>query len=486
MNLICDNDSGFGTADKKENCGVVGIYGHPNATDYCILGMHSLQHRGQESAGIAVSDGDTLRGHTGMGLVSDVFPRDLQSKLTSWGDTAIGHVRYSTAGSSNIANAQPMLVEYSLGQMAVAHNGNLVNAMLLRDEYEAHGHIFQGTSDTEVIIHLIAKPSHISKPDPLAHVCRHLQGSFCLILLHPEKMEAARDARGIRPLCIGKLPNGAYMVASETCALDILDAEFVREVEPGEIVTIDKNGLHSRFFQEPGTITPSHCIFEQVYFADPSSKIFGENVHQVRLAMGRKLAQESHVDADIVIPVPNCARCAAQGYAAESGIPYDRGFTVSHYAGRSFIEPEQPMRDLAVKMKLNVIREVVEGKRVIVVEDSVVRGTTTRGKMSALRRAGAKEIHLRVASPPIKHPCFYGIDFPSKNELIANDKTIEEIRDYLEIDSLHYISLDGMLDCVQKPKDHYCNACWSGNYPIPVDEMVNRYTHDLFQKKLFE
>ena len=486
MNHICDNEGCFSTADKKENCGVVGIFDHPNASDYCILAMHSLQHRGQESAGIAVSDGDTIRGHNGMGLVSDVFPRDLQQQLTNWGDTAIGHVRYSTAGSSNIANAQPMLVEYSLGQMAVAHNGNLVNAMLLRDEYEAHGHIFQGTSDTEVIIHLIAKPSHISKPDPLAHVCRHLQGSFCLVLLHAEKMEAARDARGIRPLCIGKLPNGSYMVASETCALDIVDAEFVREVEPGEIVTIDKNGLHSRFFQEPQTVNPAHCIFEQVYFADPSSKIFGENVHQVRLAMGKQLAKESAVEADIVIPVPNCARCAAQGYAAESGIPYDRGFTVSHYAGRSFIEPEQPMRDLAVKMKLNVIREVVEDKRVVVVEDSVVRGTTTRGKMSALRRAGAKEIHLRVASPPIKHPCFYGIDFPSKNELIANDKTVEEIRDYLEIDSLHYISLEGMLSCVEKPNAHYCTACWSGIYPIPVDEMVNRFTHDMFQKKLFE
>ncbi len=486
MNYTCENDGCFSTADKKENCGVVGIFDHPNATDYCILAMHSLQHRGQESAGIAVSDGDTMRGHNGMGLVSDVFPSELQQKLTNWGDTAIGHVRYSTAGSSNIANAQPMLVEYSLGQMAVAHNGNLVNAMLLRDEYEAHGHIFQGTSDTEVIIHLIAKPSHISKPDPLAHVCRHLQGSFCLLLLQPDKLEAARDSRGIRPLCIGKLPNGSYMVASETCALDILEAEFVREVEPGEIVTIDKNGLHSRFFHEPGTISPAHCIFEQVYFADPSSKIFGENVHQVRLEMGKQLAKESHVDADIVIPVPNCARCAAQGYSTQSGIPYDRGFTVSHYAGRSFIEPEQPMRDLAVKMKLNVIREVVAGKRVIVVEDSVVRGTTTRGKMSALRRAGAKEIHLRVASPPIKHPCFYGIDFPSKNELIANDKTVDEIRNYLEIDSLHYISLEGMLSCVEKPNSHYCTACWSGKYPIPVDEMVNRYTHDMYQKKLFE
>ena len=492
MHIYCDQstpddyESTTTGPDKKENCGVVGIYGHPNATDYCVLAMHALQHRGQESAGIAVSDGEELRGHTGMGLVSDVFPKDLQQKMTNWGNTAVGHVRYSTAGSSNIANAQPMLVEYSLGQMAVAHNGNLVNAMLLRDEYEAHGHIFQGTSDTEVIIHLIAKPTHISKPDPLAHVCRHLQGSFCLLLLTPEKIEAARDARGIRPLCIGRLDNGGYIVASETCALDIVDAEFIREVEPGEIVTIDKNGIHSRFFEEPGSITPSHCIFEQVYFADPSSMVFGENVHQVRLAMGRQLASEAPVDADIVIPVPNCATCAAQGYSVESGIRYDRGFTVSHYAGRSFIEPEQPMRDLAVKMKLNVIREVVKDKRIIVVEDSVVRGTTTRGKMSALRQAGAKEIHLRVASPPIKHPCFYGIDFPRKSELIANERSVEDIRDYLGIDSLHYISLEGMLKCVKKPNDHYCNACWSGNYPISVDEIVSRYSQDRFQKKLFE
>ncbi|MBN2065024.1 MAG: amidophosphoribosyltransferase [Sedimentisphaerales bacterium] len=472
--------------DKKENCGVVGIYGHPNATDLCVLAMHALQHRGQESAGIAVSNGEDIRGHVGMGLVSDVFPKEQQQKMTTWGDTAIGHVRYSTAGSSNIANAQPMLVEYSLGQMALAHNGNLVNAMLLRDEYEAHGHIFKGTSDTEVIIHLLAKPTHISKPDTFAHVCRHLQGSFCLLLLTPEKIEAARDARGIRPLCIGRFANGGYIIASETCALDIVDAELVREVEPGEIVTIDKNGLHSRYYEQPGTVKPAHCIFEQVYFANPSSMVFGENVHNVRLAMGRQLAREAGVDADIVVPVPNCATCAAQGYAQESGIPYDRGFTVSHYAGRSFIEPEQPMRDLAVKMKLNVIREVVEGKRVIVIEDSIVRGTTTRGKMSALRRAGAKEIHLRVASPPIKNPCFYGIDFPSKKELIANERSVEEIAKYLGIDSLHYISLEGMLSCVSKPADHYCNACWSGKYPISVDEIVTRYSQDRFQKKLFE
>ncbi len=470
--------------EAKESCGLAGIYNHQGAVDKVYMALHALQHRGQESAGIAISDGRQIHGHTGMGLVSDVFGQPLQGELAKLGNTAIGHVRYSTSGSSSLNNAQPLLVEYSLGQLAIAHNGNLINAMLLRDEYEAHGHIFKGTSDSEIIVHLLAKPSHIAKPDTLAHVLGHLQGSFCLLLLTPDKLEAARDPYGIRPLCLGRLPDGAWMVASETCALDIVDAEFIREVEPGEIITLDKNGLHSRFYAKGGR--PAHCIFEQVYFADPSSTIFGENVHLVRSEMGRQLAREAPVEADLVTPVPNCARCAAGGYAEESGIPYSRGFTVSHYAGRSFIEPEQPMRDLAVKMKLNVIREVVKDKRLVVIEDSVVRGTTTRGKMGALRRAGAKEIHLRVASPPIRYPCFYGIDFPSREELIANKRTIEEIREYLEVDSLAYLSLEGMLSCVKSPPDHYCNACWSGKYPIPVDCAVSKFAFERYQKKLFE
>jgi len=470
----------------KEKCGVFGIYGDPGAVEKCYFGLHSLQHRGQESAGIAISDGETIYKHTGMGLVSEVFPQPILRQLSEKGNIAIGHVRYSTAGSSCVANAQPMLVDYSCGQVAVAHNGNLVNASLLRDEYEAYGHIFQGTSDKEIIVHLLAKPTHISKPDTLAHVLNHLQGAYCLLFLFPDRIEAARDPYGIRPLCIGQLDSGAYVVASETCALDIIDANFVREVEPGEIVTLDKHGIRSRFFDGPGNVTPAHCIFEQVYFSDPSSEIFGENVHVVRHRMGKQLAREAPVDADMVIPVPNCARCAAGGYAEESGIMYERGFTVSHYAGRSFIEPEQPMRDLAVRMKLNVIREVVRDKRLVVIEDSVVRGTTTRGKMGALRRAGAKEIHLRVASPPIRHPCFYGIDFPSHQELIANEKSVGQIRDYLEVDSLHYLSLEGMLSCVKHPPAHYCTACWSGKYPIPVDYSVSKFTHDRFQKRLFE
>jgi amidophosphoribosyltransferase len=378
------------------------------------------------------------------------------------------------------------MAEYSQGEIAVAHNGNLINALLLRDEYEAHGHIFKGSSDSEIIIHLLAKPTHVTKPDTLAHVLNHLQGSYSLLFLYPDRIEAARDPYGNRPLCIGKTEYGAYVVASETCALDIVDARFVREVAPGEIVVLDKDGIHSRYFDGPKTVTPAHCIFEQVYFADPSSTIFGENVHRVRHEMGRQLAREAPADADVVLPVPNCARCAAGGYSEESGIAYDRGFTVSHYAGRSFIEPEQPMRDLAVKMKLNVIRDVVKDKRLVVIEDSVVRGTTTKGKMGALRRAGAKEIHLRVASPPVRCPCYYGIDFPSREELIANEKSIDEIRDYLEIDSLHYLSLEGMLSCVKEPPDHYCTACWSGKYPVPVTQISGPQMLERNQLRMFE
>ena len=480
------NGGGPSAYEVKEKCGLFGIFAHPGAVEMCYFGLHALQHRGQESAGMAISDGQTLYGHTGMGLVGEVFPQARLRQMSPLGNSAIGHVRYSTSGSSRLENAQPLLVEYSIGQIAVAHNGNLINANLLRDEYEAYGHIFKGTSDSEIIIHLMAKPTHISKPDPLAHVLNHLQGAFCLLFLYPDRIVAARDPYGIRPLCIGRLENDSYAVASETCALDIVEAQFVREVEPGEIVTIDENGLHSRFFDGPHTVTPAHCIFEQVYFADPSSTIFGENVHQVRHEMGRQLAREAPADADLVIPVPNCARCAAGGYAEESGITYARGFTVSHYAGRSFIVPEQPTRDLAVKMKLNVIKEVVRGKRLVVIEDSIVRGTTTHGKMGALRRAGAKEIHLRVACPPIRHPCFYGIDFPSREELIANNRTVEEIRQYLEVDSLVYLSLEGMLSCVKHPPEHYCSACWSGKYPIPVHHAVSKFAAERYQKKLFE
>jgi amidophosphoribosyltransferase len=358
--------------------------------------------------------------------------------------------------------------------VAVAHNGNLVNAGDLRRRREADGAIFQTTSDTEVILHLLANPQYAEQPDPLAAVLRELRGAYCLLFIFPDRIEAARDPFGLRPLCIGRLESGHFCVASETCALDIVDAEYLRDVEPGEIVTLDAEGLSSRRFIERSQIRPAQCVFELVYFSDPASDVFGQNVHMFRVALGRQLAREHPADADYVIPVPNCARCAAIGYSEESGLPRGRGFVTSHYSGRSFIMPTQDQRDLAVKMKLNVIREAVRGKRLVVVEDSVVRGTTTRGKMGALRKAGAKEIHLRVASPPIRHACYYGIDFPSRQELVATRRSIDEIREFLEVDSLAYLSLEGMLGCAKQHATHYCNACFSGNYPMSVDEPMEK------------
>lgn len=468
----------------KHHCGLFGIFDDPGAVSATYLGLFAQQHRGQEGAGICSSDGREIKRFAGLGLVSQVFDKRSLEELRN--PIAIGHVRYSTTGASTSANLQPMLVQHMGSQMAVAHNGNLINAALLRSEYEHHGHIFQTTTDSETIIHLLAKPTHQTNRDTLAHVLNHLQGAYSLLFLYPDRLVAARDPWGIRPLCIGRKANGAWVVASETVALEKVEADYLRDVEPGEIVTIDKAGLSSYFFVEKGETTPAHCIFEQIYFANPSSDVFGENVHLVRKAMGRALAQEASVEADAVIPVPNCARCASMGYSEESGIPLERGFTTSHYTGRSFILPEQDMRDLAVKMKLSVIRPSVDGKRLVVVEDSVVRGTTTRGKMGALRQAGAKEIHLRVASPPIRHPCFYGIDFPEAESLIANNRTVEEIRDYLEVDSLHYLSVEGMLECVRHASDHYCTACFTGAYPIPVDQPVSKFSLERRQLKMFD
>ena len=470
----------------KEECGIFGIFGDPDAVQKTYFGLHSLQHRGQESAGIASSDGEYIHCYTGMGHVSRVFRagRGILERLNN--PIAIGHVRYSTTGSTTPMNAQPFLSEFSRGQVAVAHNGNLINASLLRDEYEAYGHIFKSSNDTEIIVHLMAKPSHVTKPDPLGHVLNHLQGAYSLLFLFPDRIEAARDPYGIRPLCLGKTKDGVYCAASESCAFDTIEAEYIRDVEPGEIVTLDKDGMHSRFFITPGTIVPAHCIFEHVYFAKQSSTIFGENVHEVRKESGRQLAREHPVEADVVIPVPDSGTSAAVGYSSESGIPFDMGFVRSHYIGRTFISPTQSMRDLGVKLKLTVVKEVVKDKRVIVIDDSVVRGTTTKGKMRTLRQAGAKEVHLRVACPPIKHPCFYGVDFPTREELLANRRTIEQIRDFLEVDSVGYISLEGLLRCASLPADHYCTACWSGKYRIPVSTMVNKFSMERHQMQLFD
>jgi len=468
----------------RHHCGLFGVYGHPDAVYLTHLGLYALQHRGQESAGIVSTNGERLLRHADLGLVSQVFDERKLERIR--GRVAIGHVRYSTTGSCTEANSQPLLFSFAGGQVAIAHNGNLINAALLRRNYEKVGHIFQTTSDTEVIIHLLAKPTHQTKKHPLNHVLNHLQGAYSLLLLFPDRMVALRDPLGFRPLCLGRTKCGAVVVASESKALDMIDAVYERDVEPGEIVTITDEGATSRRFGGDLGGRGAACIFEQVYFADPSSVVFGENVHLARVAMGRRLAREAPVPGgDLVVPVPTCGQCAATGFARESGIPYGRAFTTSHYAGRSFIMPTQSGRDLTVKMKLTVIKAAVAGQRLVVVEDSVVRGTTTRGKIGALRAAGAKEVHLRVASPPIRHPCYFGIDFPDQKKLIAHERSVEDIRAYLGVDSLHYLSLEGMLGCVRMAPEKYCTACFSGVYPVDVHEPVEKFAMERGQLRMF-
>lgn len=469
--------------EKKEKCGLFGIWGTPAASQLAYIGIFAQQHRGQESAGIAVSNGKDLNAYTGMGLVSQVFnPRMLREDLA--GHAAIGHVRYSTTGSSKLCNAQPLLRQYRMGPVAVAHNGNLINAQLLREEYEAHGHIFQSTTDTEIIVHLLAKPSHVEKHDTLPHVLQHLQGAYSLLFLFPDRIEAARDPWGIRPLSIGRLPEGQYVVASETCAFDAIGAEYIRDVEPGEIVTISDAGISSRTFAAPAE-ERAQCVFEHVYFANPASNVFGHNVQSIREALGRQLARESQVPSDCVIPMPDSGRTAALGFSKESGIPFVEAIVPNRFVGRTFILPDQAARDRAVNLKLNIISDLVRGNRLTVVDDSIVRGTTTRSKMRALRRAGAKEIHLRISCPPIRHPCFYGIDFASPRELIANERTIDQIRDFIEVDSLSYLSLEGMLAATKVPANHACTACWTGQYKVPVDHPVSKFSFEKEQLRMF-
>ena len=461
--------------EKKEKCGLFGIFGSPQAAQVVYQGIFAQQHRGQESAGIAVSDGAALAGHTGMGLVGQVFtPRMLQDLP---GNAAIGHVRYSTTGSSKLCNAQPMLREFHMGPVAVAHNGNLVNAAQLRSEYEHKGHIFQSTTDTEIIVHLLADPANAQQSDSMAHVLQRLQGAFSLLFLFPDRIEACRDPWGVRPLVLGKTAAGQWCVASETCAFDAIGATLVREIEPGEIVSIDADGLHTRTFAPPAP-QRAHCIFEHVYFANPASKIFGQTSHIVRERLGRRLACEAPVAADYVMPMPDSGRSAALGFAQQSGTPFEEGIVPNRFVGRTFILPSQVARDQAVMLKLNIIPDVIANKRVVIVEDSVVRGTTTRSKMRAIRAAGAKEIHLRVSCPPIRHPCFYGIDFPTSQELIAHQRTVEQVRQFLEVNSLAYLSLEGMLACLEMPHEHYCTACWTGQYKIPIDQPQHKLSFE--------
>ncbi len=460
----------------KDECGVFAVYGHPNAAEITFFGLYALQHRGQESAGIvAGGDGKTnkFRSHHGMGLVYQVFNDQVLSKLS--GTRAIGHVRYSTTGSSTLENAQPIVADCARGQIAVGHNGNLVNANILRDELEARGAIFKTTVDSEVILHLLAQPVSRLHEASLVQTLTRVNGAFSLVILSENEIVGARDSLGFRPLCLGTV-DGAYLLSSETCAFDIIPgAKFVRDIEPGEIVVINETGIKS---YKPFVPKPKlgFCIFEYVYFARPDSTLEGLNVSAVRTNMGRELARLHPVDADIVIPVPDSGNYAALGYSEESGIPYDHAFVRNHYVGRTFLQPSQMARDFSVKVKLNLIKERVAGKRVVVVDDSIVRGTTARSRVVNLREAGAKEVHIRISCPPHRHPCHYGIDFPDPRDLIANQLTDVEIRKYLQADSLGYLDEASLVRATGRDESRFCLACFNGKYPIAynrdLDKMV--------------
>ena len=445
-----------------EECAVFGIYDHPEAGNLAYLGLYALQHRGQEGSGIVSSNGRDFFEEKGIGLVSDIYTRDrLQSLL---GHMAIGHNRYSTTGDNLPKNVQPIMVNFALGNVALSHNGNLTNAAFLRDELEAYGSIFQSTTDSEVIIHLIALSRETTMMERLTEALMRVKGAYSLVILSEDGLIAARDPYGLRPLCLGKIRE-SYVVASETCAFDLIGARYVREVEPGEIILINDKGLHSH---KPFLKTqPALCIFEYVYFSRPDSRVFNHTVYEIRKNLGRQLAREAGVTADIVIPVPDSGVPAALGFAEVSGIRYDTGLIRNHYVGRTFIEPEQSIRHFGVKIKLNPIRDVLEGKRVVVVDDSIVRGTTSQKIVKMIRHAGAKEVHFRISSPPIISPCFYGIDTPTHKELIGSNHSLEEIRKYITADSLVYLSMEGMLAATPHKNDEYCTACFSGDYPIP-------------------
>ncbi len=454
----------------KEECGVFGVFGVEDAAAVMYRGLFSLQHRGQEGAGIVVSDRDEIRSVKGQGLVSEVFADRGWERLP--GDLGIGHVRYSTTGSTRIQNVQPLVVECGDGIWSVAHNGNLVNAERLRRMYQGAGAIFQTSTDSEVLVHMLADPMFRTRPQRVARALGELEGAFSFLIMNKDSVMAARDPNGFRPLVIGRSGHG-WVFASETCALTQTDAEYVRDVEPGELVTVDRHGLHSTMFSEPRKGGLAQCVFEMVYFARPDSSIFGRNVHEVRLAYGARLAQEHPVAADVVVAVPDSGNSAALGFSRESGIPLDFGFIRNHYIGRTFIMPEQDERANHVDMKLAVLPEAVKGKRVVVVDDSIVRGNTARRRVERLREVGAKEIHMRISCPPTAHPCFYGIDFPTKDELIASGRTVEEIREFLGADSLGYLSTEGLLSPYENGGD-FCSACFTGEYPVDISHMAGK------------
>jgi len=481
----CEASSGVVTSDRtgessradaigilrpKHECGICGIFGHQDAAKLTYFGLYALQHRGQESAGIVASNGRKVLIHKDMGLVPEVFSEDTLQKLS--GHIAIGHVRYSTTGESNITNTQPFMVNYKGTPLAIAHNGNLVNSIDLRKNLESKGSIFQTTMDSEIVVHLMARSLDLGLEKAVQESFACIRGAYSLLLMTPDTMIAVRDPNGFRPLCLGRLENGAYAVASETCAFDLIQAEYIRDVEPGEVLIINEEGLKSVFPWPPRR--KSFCIFEHVYFARPDSDIFGFNVYTARKRMGEILAREAKIDGDFIMPFPDSGNYAAIGYSQASGIPLEMGMIRNHYVGRTFIQPTQSMRDFSVRVKLNPVRSLLKGKRVIIVEDSIIRGTTGRSRVRSLRNAGAKEVHMLVSCPPTCNPCYYGIDFPSNTELIAGQKTIEGIREYLDLDSLTYLSLEGLVEATGLDKDSFCLACFNGDYPVEPDRTFQK------------
>ncbi len=444
-------------------CGIFGIFNHSEASNITYLGLYALQHRGQESAGIVSSDGEQLHHYRQMGLVSESFTRDTLKKLS--GKSAIGHVRYSTAGSSELKNAQPFSVDYSQGGMAIAHNGNLTNAFLIRSELECSGSIFQSNMDTEVIVHLIARSKERTFLHRTIQALNQVEGAFSLLFLTEKEMVAVRDPFGFRPLVLGQLKD-APVIASETCAFDLIGAQFLREIEPGELLFVNEKGVKS--FKPFPQRQPHQCIFEFIYFARPDSFIFNRNVYEVRKSLGVQLAKESPAEVEMVVPIPDSGFAATLGYASESKIPLELGMIRNHYVGRTFIEPEQSIRHFGVKIKLNPVKGLMEGKRIVTVDDSIVRATTSRKINKMFRNAGAKEVHVRISSPPITHPCFFGIDTPKKSELIASTHTVKEIQKYINANSLRYLSLEGLKKCVRGEEENFCYACFAGDYPLPL------------------
>ncbi len=449
----------------RESCGVFGVFGHDDAAKLTYFGLYALQHRGQESAGIVTSTGKSIREHKAMGLVPEVFNEPILNGLP--GHIGIGHVRYSTTGSSILKNAQPFVVSHAGKTIAIAHNGNLTNAGKLRADLEKRGSIFQTTMDSEIIMHLLARNIQGGMEEAMVKAVSEIQGAYSCVLMTEDKLIAFRDPNGFRPLCLGML-NGGYIVASETCALDLIEAQYIRDIDPGEILIIDQDGLRS--MKPLGEQRKTLCIFEYIYFARPDSNIFGQNVYAVRKRLGKKLAQEYPLEADFAMPFPDSGNYAAIGFCHESGIPMEMGVIRNHYVGRTFIEPVQSMRDFGVKVKLNPVREILNQKRVVIVEDSIIRGTTSKMRIKTLREAGAKEVHMVVSCPPHRYPCYYGIDFPTKGELIASQHTVDEVKTFVGLDSLCYLSLPGMLEAIGLEQNSFCLACFDGKYPIQPEE----------------